>query len=165
MLSKSPNSRLTAHDRSNGRIAALSIGEVRLQQVRVVLATAEAISSFDEALAIDREVENKDNAAGDLSNIGAALFQMGDLKGARERYMDALAIFRATANPDGEANALANGAEVSQELGDLPRARRAYEEAVGMFRKIGDKSSTARFIGDLHCPGPYGACRQEESLG
>ena len=91
-------------------------------------------------LAIAREIEAKNTAAGALGNIANVLDDMGQLEEARKKQQEGLQAFREVGNKRGEGSTLSNLANLLAELGDLEGAKQGYNEAL----KIVVNSKTQR---------------------
>jgi hypothetical protein len=76
-----------------------------------------------------------DRAGGGASNsIANALWDQGDLPGAKKMYEQAAATYRAIGNKGGLAGATDNAANVLSDQGDLPWLAKRTEEALAPYR-------------------------------
>ena len=58
-----------------------------------------AIGYYEQALVIDREIEDRRGEGADLANMGMAYKQLGDRNRARDLWQQTLAIFEAIEDP------------------------------------------------------------------
>ncbi len=99
-----------------------------------------AIKYYEQALAIDKEVfgENHPNVAGDLNNIGSALYHLGEPKKAIQYYEQALAIDKEVfgeKHPD-VATGLSNIGLAWKRLGEPKKANQYYNQALTIDKEV-----------------------------
>jgi tetratricopeptide (TPR) repeat protein len=109
----------------------------------------EAIEVLKQALAIDRELGNRDDEVAPLANLGNTYYELGQIPQAIELYEQALAISRVTGNRQAEAAVLAGLGNSYDDLGQSPRAIDLYEQALAVTRQIGDRGAEAAHLGNL----------------
>ncbi|MFF0232516.1 BTAD domain-containing putative transcriptional regulator [Micromonospora sp. NPDC005254] len=112
-----------------------------------------AISRFEQALVIDREIGDRRAEAGTLANLAAACEEVGELAAAARHGELAMGLLRATGQHLGAAVASENLALVARELGRLDEARTAAEEAVRVGRTIGarhEEAASLTTLGRVH---------------
>jgi Tfp pilus assembly protein PilF len=100
---------------------------------------ADAMQAHQRALALRREIGDRNWTAVSLSNIGVVLFEQDKLNDATAYYRESLAIAREIGDKRGQVRALHNLAVVERETGNLRSARAAYEESIATRAEIGDK--------------------------
>jgi len=85
-----------------------------------------------------REIPGSErNQAGCLFNSGVVLGELGDLRGALERYERALTLRREIPGSEhDQANCLYNNGNALRELGDLRGALERYERALTLYRGV-----------------------------
>lgn len=99
---------------------------------------------YEESLAIQREIGNRNGAGVALFNIGDILREDGDLARAKRMYEESLAIGRETGDKSRMARALNGLGEVFCDQGDLEGARKSLEEALAIRTQLGEKRNIAR---------------------
>lgn len=102
-----------------------------------------AIDFYEQALAIDREIENRHDEAIILDNIGVTLDRMGDYEKALAYHQQALAILQELDEPFDEAVTLNNIGMTYKSLMDLDRALSYFEQALAIRQRIGDRAGVA----------------------
>ena len=111
--------------------------------------TQEAIRLYEQALAIDREISDRDGEATDLGNLGNCYADLGQIQQAIRLYEQPLAIHREIGNRGGEAVNLGNLGNRDADLGRIQRATQLYEQALAIHREISDRDGEARTLGNL----------------
>jgi DNA-binding winged helix-turn-helix (wHTH) protein/tetratricopeptide (TPR) repeat protein len=98
-----------------------------------------AKSMYEKALAIELDLDNRLDAAGQMINIGAELYALGQLDEANRIYHDSLK--EATAIGNGYIQSLAryNIGQLQQARGELGEAQSSYQSALVGFQKAGNK--------------------------
>ena len=104
---------------------------------------AKALSNYEEALPLFRQVGDKAGEATTLNNIGKVYSDLGDKAKALSYYEEALPLFRQVGDKAGEATTLNNIGKVYSDLGDKAKALSNYEEALPLRRQVGDKAGEA----------------------
>src|SRR5206468_3910846 len=99
-----------------------------------------AKNTFEESLAIYREVGSKAGVATALNNIATLMTRRSDLRGARQAAEESLAIRREIGNKLGIGTTLRNLARVSLLQGNLVDARKQLEEALTIQNESGAKA-------------------------
>ncbi|MFI7600982.1 tetratricopeptide repeat protein, partial [Actinoplanes sp. NPDC049681] len=103
----------------------------------------QALTYYQQALPIRREVGDRAGEATTLNNIGSVYDGLGDPQQALTYYQQALPIRREVGDRAGEATTLNNIGGVRFLQGDFAGAKEALDEVVGVFRVIGDRASQA----------------------
>ncbi|MBI4573344.1 MAG: tetratricopeptide repeat protein [candidate division NC10 bacterium] len=97
----------------------------------------EAIRHYTQALALHREIGDRQGEANQLANLGIVHRIKGDLDGATRHHTQALAIDREIGDRQGEANQLGNLGIVYRARGDMETARRFEAEAQAIRGAMG----------------------------
>jgi hypothetical protein len=102
-----------------------------------------------EALAISREVDDKQGVAAILNDIAGQLQEQGDLAGARVRYAEGIQLERQTGDKFSLGSELAHLSDVFRLQGDLAGATKLAEESLAISREVRNKRGTARSLHSL----------------
>ncbi|MEO8502846.1 MAG: tetratricopeptide repeat protein [Acidobacteriota bacterium] len=102
-----------------------------------------SIAACQEAEKLYREVGNRAGQAAALTAWAGALYDQGELPGAKAGYEQALATYREIGDQNGVARALNNIAVVLKNQGDLTSAKAMYEQTLAICRETGDKMGIA----------------------
>jgi predicted ATPase/class 3 adenylate cyclase len=97
-----------------------------------------AHASFEESLAIARELGDRAGIAQALQNLGSVARHQGQHSSATALFEQSLALWRELGDTWGIAVALWYQAHVAQDLGDYERATRLSEESLALARERGD---------------------------
>jgi tetratricopeptide (TPR) repeat protein len=108
-----------------------------------------ALTNFNNELAIAREVGNRKTEASALNNIALVLTQQGDAEQARKMYETALPISREVADKPNYAMTLVNIAGIVKDEGDLAGAKKTYDQALAVCREINDQSCIALLLASI----------------
>ena len=103
----------------------------------------EALRSYDDALAIRREIADRQGISETLMAMGRASFALNDNRKALASYEEARHIRRADRETAKEAESLTAIGNIHNWTGDRRKALRVYEEALVLSRAAGDKKGTA----------------------
>ena len=98
---------------------------------------------------ISREIGDKRGEGTDLSNLGAAYFQLGETRKAIDLCEQALTISREIEDKRGEVSDLCNLGISYSHLGETLKAIDLCEQALTISREIGDKSGEGTNLGNL----------------
>jgi predicted ATPase/transcriptional regulator with XRE-family HTH domain/Tfp pilus assembly protein PilF len=129
-----------------------------------------AYSTWQEALAISRQVGDKKSIADALNGLGNVAVDQADYASARSFYDESLALRRELGEKWGVALSLSNLGNIAYDQGDHPTARSLYEESLAIQRELGDKRGVALSLNGLGIvaegEGDYAAARSlyEESM-
>ena len=104
----------------------------------------QAIEFYEQALAIDREIGNRQGESIDLGGLASCYADLGETRRAIELYEQALAIDREVGNRWGEATTLGNLGVRYAGLGETRRAIELYEQALVIDREIGQPRGRSR---------------------
>ncbi|MBF2083070.1 CHAT domain-containing protein [Thermoleptolyngbya sp. C42_A2020_037] len=108
-----------------------------------------ALQSWEQALAIYREIDDRGGEGRALGNLGIAYLSLGDYRRAIEFYEQALEIAREIGDRGGEGRSLGNLGNAYLSLGDYRRAIEFYEQDLAIAREIGDRGGEGRSLGNL----------------
>ncbi|MBW3587958.1 MAG: tetratricopeptide repeat protein [Actinobacteria bacterium] len=108
-----------------------------------------AITKYEEALALRRNLDDAAGIAATLANLGIVSYSQGQYGQARSRYGESLKIWREIGDPQGVARSLDNLGNLAQEEGDYLEAQRLYEESIEISRRLQDKWLIARSLNNL----------------
>jgi tetratricopeptide (TPR) repeat protein len=109
----------------------------------------EAISRFERALAIFREVGDRRGEGAALGNLGNAYYGLGEPRRAIEHYEQDLAIAREIGDRRGEGITLGNLGNAYADLGELQGAIEHYAQSLKIAREIGDRHREGAALGNL----------------
>ena len=113
----------------------------------------EALQSWQQALAILREIGDRAGEGITLYNIGFVYAHLGQYPQALEQYQQALAILREIGDRAMEGVTLNNIGLVYASLGQYPQAKEQYQQALAIVREIGDRATegtTLNNIGEVY---------------
>ena len=125
-------------DRAPARGGICSLGEVE-----------KAISYYEEALAIAREIGHRQNEGIWLGNLGAAYSDLGEVEKAISYYEEALAIAREIGHRQNEGSWLGNLGLAYSDLGEVEKAISYYEEALAIDKEIGYRQGEGANLDNL----------------
>ncbi len=109
----------------------------------------QAIGSFELALAIYRDVGDRQGEARAATNMLTACFHLGRFRAALDAGRRSLVIQREVGNRYGEGIALGDLGCASRELGLHEDAISWHEQALAIFRELGDKDAEADSLSEL----------------
>ena len=98
---------------------------------------------YEQALAIAREIGDRQGEANHLGNLGICYADLGQTQRAIELLRAGLAIAREIGDRQGEADHLGNLGGRYADLGQTRRAIDLYEQALAIVREIGDRRGEA----------------------
>jgi tetratricopeptide (TPR) repeat protein len=111
--------------------------------------TDAALSDFNKALALLREIGMKKEAGDTLVDMGTLYGDRGDYDQALQRYKEALQIQRETGDQNYESLCLNNIASVYMSKGDTENAFTYYQQALQLREKLGVSAAIAETLGGL----------------
>lgn len=103
----------------------------------------EAVSRYEQSLALVRSLGDEHHAAIVLNNFGNLLRTMGDFEAAASRYQESLEIRRRLADTVGIASTLSNQGLLAEKRGDLLTARDLYADSLRLRRECADLGGEA----------------------
>ena len=122
-----------------------------------------ARSLYADALAIFREIRDRNGVAAALNDLGNVNREQGDYASAISLYKESLTIFRASGDNGGIAQGLGNLAYADLEQGEYVSARARFEETIALQRELGDGNGVAHCLVNLGIiareQGDYAAAR------
>jgi serine/threonine protein kinase/lipopolysaccharide biosynthesis regulator YciM len=101
--------------------------------------TQVALTYFDKAHSIFREINDRGGEGIALHNLGNVYAALGDGNRAVGYYEQYLAIAREISDRRGEGNVFGSIGEVYRNLGDTPRAIDYFEQYLNIARELGDR--------------------------
>jgi tetratricopeptide (TPR) repeat protein len=115
----------------------------------------QAIELYTQALAILRDLANRQGEGAVLANLGLCQMSLGEYRQAVELHTQALAILRDFANRQGEGAVLANLGNCHMRLGEFGQAVELHTQALAILRDLGDRYGEGMQLGNL------GNCRYD----
>ncbi|MFX0092154.1 MAG: tetratricopeptide repeat protein, partial [Candidatus Hodarchaeota archaeon] len=104
---------------------------------------------FEQGLPFFKELENKQDIAKCLNNIGLVHHQKGELDLALQYYQQTLAVDQALDNKEGIATSLNNIGAIYRVKGDLDLALECLNQSLILREKIGNKQDIARSLNNI----------------
>jgi tetratricopeptide (TPR) repeat protein len=104
---------------------------------------------YQQALAIDREIGNREGEAAVLGNLSHCDATLGQISTALDHCQQALTIDREIGNRKGEATQLATLGNCYLRLGQINIAQDHCQQALAIFREIGNRGGEAAVLGNL----------------
>lgn len=98
-----------------------------------------ALSWLEEALGIQRDMDNKRDAGNTLNSIGAVYRGMGELDRAERYFHEGLALCRETGDLNGQSISLNSLGGVYKAVHRFKKSLDAYQSALELQRETGDK--------------------------
>ncbi len=109
----------------------------------------QAIATFNRALTIARQNQDKETEATALLGIGLNYGNIGQTKKALDAYNQALPIFKATSNRGGEATVLSNIGEIYRVTGQPKKALEFLSVALPIFKQVRSRPQEASTINSI----------------
>ena len=109
----------------------------------------QAITKFEEALPLYRDISDKPKEAVTLNNIGYIYNELGEKQKALEYYNQSLPLRQATGNKAGEAVTLNNIGAVYDALGEKQKALSYFNQSLLLSRVTGDKAGEAATLNNI----------------
>ena len=103
----------------------------------------------EEALAIQRLLEDQEGIAASLNHLGNAAYMLGNYESARSLHEESLMIKRRLGDQRGIADSLNNLGNVAHMQGDYASAQALFEETLAIKRQLGDQRSMAYALNNL----------------
>lgn len=114
------------------RLLQQGLGQFNRSQFR------EALQSWEQALAIYRNLQNRGGEGRALGNLGLVYYRLGNSRQALDFYEQSLAIAREIGNYQGEGIVLESLGSIYFNLGDFRRAIEFFEQSLAIAYKIED---------------------------
>ena len=108
-----------------------------------------ALQSFQQALAIYKEIGDKEGEADSLNNLGRAYNNLGQYRQAIEFSQQSLVIAREIGSRQVEAKSLRNLGSAYYFLGQYQKAIEFFQQSLAISREIGDRQQEAKSLGNL----------------
>ncbi len=109
----------------------------------------QALDNFNQALAIFRNLGERNGEALVLNDTGPAFAALGQKQKALDAYKQAIALWREVGNRQGEALTLNNIGRLYNDLGEHQTALDYYNQALPMWREVGNRSGEALALSDM----------------
>ena len=141
---------LTAQAQTNQerKDEALRLSQLGVQQLNTGQ-FQEALKTFEQALAIVKQIGDTAGEGTTINNIGAVYKNLGQYAKALEFYQQALAIFKQIGYTAGEGTTLNNIGEVYQGLGQYTKALEFYQQALAIAKQIGDTAGEGTTLSNI----------------
>ncbi|MEC4887927.1 MAG: tetratricopeptide repeat protein [Scytonema sp. PMC 1070.18] len=120
-----------------------------LEQARTKSQFQQALQSWQQSLAIYREIGDRYREGATLDLIGNAYGSLGDYPKAIGYFEQALKIGKEIGNRGGIASSLRNLGIAYSSLGDYPKAIDYHQQSLIIFKKIGNPSGIANSLANL----------------
>jgi CHAT domain-containing protein/tetratricopeptide (TPR) repeat protein len=140
--------------RREAGIDLTKLGEV----YRALSQYAPAITYYEQALALQREVGDRAGAGRTLNNLGEAYWALSQYALAIDAYYQALALQREVSDRAGEGTTLINLGAVYWAVSQYAAAVDAYSQALVIQREVGDRAGEGAILNNLG--GVYDALSQ-----
>jgi len=108
-----------------------------------------ARDAFEDAIAVDRELNNEAGLASDLGNLGNVEENLGLYDDALSLHQQALALHRKLKDRRGEANDLNGIGNVDDDLDRYDDALTSYNAALAAHREMQNREAEANDLGDI----------------
>ena len=128
----------TASHLRNLGLCCASLGHYRL-----------AVRLHTQALAIDRDIGDRQGESADLGNLGSCHYRLGNYRQAIDLHTQALVIDRDIGDRQGESADLGNLGNCHDSLGDYWQAIDLHTQALVIDCEIGDRQGEAASLGNL----------------
>jgi CHAT domain-containing protein/Flp pilus assembly protein TadD len=109
----------------------------------------EALASWEQALALYREIGYRQGEANSLGSLGLAYDSLGQYQRAIDFHEQYLTIAREIGDRQGEANSLGNLGSAYYSLGQYQRAIAFHEQSLTIDREMGNRQGEAISLGSL----------------
>lgn len=108
-----------------------------------------ALSALNQALAIQRELNNRSPIAATLNNLGTVYSAMNDKLKAAELFNQSLVLRREVKDTAGEAITLGNLATTYSDLGERRKALEAHQQVLAMRRSTNNRRGEALTLNNI----------------
>ena len=103
----------------------------------------------EQALAISREIGDRQGMAGSFSGLGGIAFFRGDLEAAQALFTQSLQLHRELGDKPEVANLLLGLAGIRKGQGDWEEAQSLFEESLALHREVGNQAGEAQCLNAL----------------
>ncbi|MEJ7654403.1 MAG: tetratricopeptide repeat protein [Chloroflexia bacterium] len=145
-LHKRLRGRLDDPDARESSVGVLGTAYREVGQIR------KAIESYEEALGLARDLNNRQSEGAWLGNLGLCYSDLGETKRAMKHHEQALVISLEIGNRQSEGNQLGNLGTCYYALEETERAKEYYEQALAIAQEIGDKRMEELLQRNLEIP-------------
>lgn len=142
LLWRSLDSSLEAGDGDTGEVSLGKLGDIYRNRGWL----EQAAECFRQAAELG---SNEQNKIAWLGNLGQTLAEMGDFKGALQRFQEALELSEKQGDDKSRSHCISSEALVYFEEGDLDRAMNCMQQALQLARKMEDKRAESCLLGNL----------------
>ncbi|NER01466.1 MAG: CHAT domain-containing protein, partial [Okeania sp. SIO3C4] len=105
-----------------------------------------ALSFYNQALPLYKQVGDKRAEASTLNNIGGVYSSLGEKQKALSFFNQALPLYKQVGDKGGEATTLNNIGSVYDDLGEKQKALTFYNQALPLYKQVGDKGGEANTL-------------------
>ncbi|MBD2607053.1 tetratricopeptide repeat protein [Scytonema hofmannii FACHB-248] len=130
------------------RDEAIRLNKVGLQQLEKGQ-FREALETFQQSLAIVKQINDKAGEGTTLNNIGLVYNNLGEYPKALEFYQQSLVIHKQINDKAGEGTTLTNIGGVYDNLGQYPKALEFYQLSLVIRKEIGDKAGEGTILNNI----------------
>ena len=109
----------------------------------------DALSYYNQVLALFQKVGNKVGEAASLNNIGGIYDELDEKREALNYYEQARLLSRKVGDKTGEATTLNNIGGIYDDLGEKAQAFSFYKQALALRREAGDKAGEAATLNNI----------------
>jgi CRISPR-associated protein Csx3 len=109
----------------------------------------DALQSWQQALAICREIQERNRERTSLYNLGNAYYSLADYQQAIEYLQQSLIIAQEIGDRSGEVSSLSTLGKIKESLGQYQQAIDYYQQSLAITREIGDRSRAANSLSNL----------------
>jgi tetratricopeptide (TPR) repeat protein len=109
----------------------------------------EALNFYQQSLAIQREIGDRNGEANSLNNLGLVYYSLGKYQEALNFYQQSLEIKREIGDRNGEAIPLNNLGNVYKSLGKYQEALNFHQQSLEIERRIGDRNGEATSLWNI----------------
>ena len=124
-------------------LGTLGLAHYRLAEVE------KSISYYEQALAISREIGDRQGESNSLGSLGNAYASLGEVEKAISCHEQALVISREIGDRQGEGSDLGNLGNAYASLGEVEKSISYDEQALVISREIGDHQGEGNHLGSL----------------
>ncbi|NEO15426.1 MULTISPECIES: tetratricopeptide repeat protein [unclassified Moorena] len=108
-----------------------------------------ALKSWQEALRIYRQLEDRQGIANSLNNLGLAYYRLGEYRKAIEFHQQSLSLSRELEYRQGQVNSLGNLGLAYYNLGQYRKAIEFHQQSLSLSRELEDRQGEASSLGNL----------------
>ncbi|NEO06888.1 MULTISPECIES: tetratricopeptide repeat protein [unclassified Moorena] len=108
-----------------------------------------ALKSWQEALRIYRQLEDRQGIANSLNNLGLAYYRLGEYGKAIEFHQQSLSLSRELEDRQGQANSLGNLGLAYYNLGQYRKAIEFHQQSLSLSRELKYHQGEAASLGNL----------------